>query len=186
MRTRKQISIYILMAMTLSILMIGATVVHAQDVRPAAKKKVLSIPAAAFTEEQWVEDWNISREGGLLRSFPGNVSQGVGHFHAAVILPQKAKILQVKMVSKNSDIPGITLKLMRHTVSGSQAVDTQLAIVTNPSFSSANFLTHGLMLATPHKVDNNGACYSLYLYLPDAEGNDVAFHHAEIIYTGKW
>ena len=186
MHHKKQVYAYALVAVAFSLLLIGATTIQAQDTQPAAKKKVLSIPASAFNEVGYAEDWNVQRTGGLLRSIPsGAPSSNIGHFHAPVILPDKFKIHEIRFYSKNDDTPAITLKLIRNTPNGGSNTETTLAVVENPSNSGSTFAMKKITLRSPHTVKNEGASYSLHLYLPDAEGSGVAFHHAEIVYSGK-
>lgn len=155
------------------------------DVQPAATKKTLSIPAAAFNEVGYAPDWNIQRTGGYLLSLPtGAFHTNIGHFHAPVILPDNFKIYGVRFYSKNPDTPPVVLTLIRNTPTGGTNTETTLVTVQNPSFSGANFVMRSTLLRSPHTVKNAGASYSLHLYLPDG-GDGVAFHHAEIIYSGK-
>lgn len=188
MQTRKSISVYALIGVFVSLLFIGTTIAKAQpnDYEPTPVRKVLSIPAAAFNEVGYAEDWNIERTGGYLRSIPFGASDAnIGHFHAPLILPDGFKIHEIRLYAKNNDTPSVDLRLIRNTPNGEENSEAILASVNVPSLSGPDFIMKKIVLRSPHIVMNEGACYSLSLYLPDQELDDVAFHHAEIVYTGS-
>lgn len=156
------------------------------DVEPAAKTKILSIPAAAFNELRWGTDWYARRTGGSLSTVPtGAFSPDIGKYSAPVMLPHGAVIKEVRFYVKNNESPAVSMTLKRFIVAGGATSEQTLATVTSGTFVATYTLYKTTAIATP-TVNNIAGCYSLELYLPDVEANDVFLHHAEIVYTGKW
>ena len=158
-----------------------------KDISPAAKTKILSVPACAFNEIKWGADWNAHREGALLYSVPQGPSfQEFGNFYAPVQLPQNAKVKKVILFYKNNETPGISLYLKRSLlINNGTPNETTLATITTGTME-ANWKKLATLNISPNKINNTNACYFLHIYLPDVEAMDVLLHHVEIHYTGNW
>jgi hypothetical protein len=160
--------------------------VSAQEVVPPAKIKILSIPACAFNEISWSDDWNTHRTGAQIYSVPQGPSvPDFGKYYAPVILPQNAIIREVRLYCKADDPPGMTINLVRSELSDGVITDTTLATITTTTLSS-QWRMLSTTTVSPKKIDNADACYFIYLYLSDVEAMDVILHHVEIRYSGKW
>jgi hypothetical protein len=149
-----------------------------QDPSPAAKVKVITIPACAF--QFMFNDIDYSQMGNLLCMNSGFTPRDA---FAPITLPNKTVVLKMEMVClDNSTTKNIPLSLVRvSNVQYSQTIGTIYSLDASSSWRT--FVNSSF---TDKVIDNVNYCYYLKLTFQGLWTDGIAFGHVKIYYRGKW
>jgi hypothetical protein len=143
-----------------------------------AVEAALMIPAAAFSADG-TDQFNYINYGNYIDT------ETTLHFHAGVKLPNAARITNVDMMTRDSDVGTITVHLRRLRF-GTNGPSEALLTFTSPGNigCTTNGLCHDMESLLDIKVDSANFVYWLEAIIPDdtGTGTDLNFYAVRIMY----
>ncbi len=145
---------------------------------PAARVKVINVPACAFQVKDKKVDFFSDGARLYLQKGPGE------YIRAPLFLPHKVKILKMELVCIDDNEQG-SIRVWLHRVNNDGSVSGSVGRIESVG-ASPEWRIFGDSVIDERVLDNVGNCYFINLRLPGTQEEGYVFGHLKVYYKGKW